>query len=229
MRLTNSARQEAGLFQNIQTVPLCWNGAESLLAVAAGSRGHLTASPAMVTGAVAEMPSTLPPAVRGIGPHLAPCPRPAKGSWHAATHGAPSRAVRGMGRNHAARQFWHARLTPFTRSHRSRATRARLPCLPRPALSLRGWRPGAGRTPAAHTRRLQSAPRSPTDRRGATNTKDEALLLRMRQLGSDDSSEAPGGSATRRATGAALADPSGLSGQAHNYEAAKAGIMMIHT
>ena len=95
MRLTNSARQEAGLFQNIQTVPLCWNGAESLLAVAAGSRGHLTASPAMVTGAVAEMPSTLPPAVRGIGPHLAPCPRPAKGSWHAATHGAPSRAVRG--------------------------------------------------------------------------------------------------------------------------------------
>ena len=82
MRLTNSARQEAGLFQNIQTVPLCWNGAESLLAVAAGSRGHLTASPAMVTGAVAEMPSTLPPAVRGIGPHLAPCPRPAKGSWH---------------------------------------------------------------------------------------------------------------------------------------------------
>ena len=70
MRLTNSARQEAGLFQNIQTVPLCWNGAESLLAVAAGSRGHLTASPAMVTGAVAEMPSTLPPAVRGIGPHL---------------------------------------------------------------------------------------------------------------------------------------------------------------
>jgi hypothetical protein len=95
MRLTNSARQEAGLFQNIQTVPLCWNGAESLLAVAAGSRGHLTASPAMVTGAVSEMPSTLPPAVRGIGPHLAPCPRPAKGSWHAATHGAPSRAVRG--------------------------------------------------------------------------------------------------------------------------------------
>ena len=95
MRLTNSARQEAGLFQNIQTVPLCWNGAESLLAVAAGSRGHLTASPAMVTGAVAEMPSTLPPAVRVIGPHLAPCPRPAKGSWHAATHGAPSRAVRG--------------------------------------------------------------------------------------------------------------------------------------
>ena len=94
MRLTNSARQEAGLFQNIQTVPLCWNGAESLLAVAAGSRGHLTASPAMVTGAVAEMPSTLPPAVRVIGPHLAPCPRPAKGSWHAATHGAPSRAVR---------------------------------------------------------------------------------------------------------------------------------------
>ena len=78
MRLTNSARQEAGLFQNIQTVPLCWNGAESLLAVAAGSRGHLTASPAMVTGAVAEMPSTLPPAVRGIGPHLAPCPRPAR-------------------------------------------------------------------------------------------------------------------------------------------------------
>ena len=68
MRLTNSARQEAGLFQNIQTVPLCWNGAESLLAVAAGSRGHLTASPAMVTGAVAEMPSTLPPAVRVIGP-----------------------------------------------------------------------------------------------------------------------------------------------------------------
>ena len=66
MRLTNSARQEAGLFQNIQTVPLCWNGAESLLAVAAGSRGHLTASPAMVTGAVAEMPSTLPPAVRGM-------------------------------------------------------------------------------------------------------------------------------------------------------------------
>eukprot|EP01043_Picozoa_sp_COSAG02_P093338 COSAG02_NODE_29860_length_561_cov_1.225108_2_plen_93_part_00 len=63
MRLTNSARQEAGLFQNIQTVPLCWNDAESLLAVAAGSRGHLTASPAMVTGAVAEMPSTLPPAV----------------------------------------------------------------------------------------------------------------------------------------------------------------------
>eukprot|EP01047_Picozoa_sp_COSAG01_P083143 COSAG01_NODE_17271_length_1164_cov_4.917371_1_plen_63_part_00 len=49
MRLTNSARQEAGLFldfQNIQTVPLCWNGAESLLAVAAGSRGHVTASPA---------------------------------------------------------------------------------------------------------------------------------------------------------------------------------------
>ena len=88
MRLTNSARQEAGLFQNIQTVPLCWNGAESLLAVAAGSRGHLTASPAMVTG-------TLPPAVRVIGPYLAPCPRPAKGSWHAATHGAPSRAVRG--------------------------------------------------------------------------------------------------------------------------------------
>eukprot|EP01047_Picozoa_sp_COSAG01_P042062 COSAG01_NODE_3651_length_5823_cov_43.348821_6_plen_85_part_00 len=84
MRLTNSARQEAGLFQNIQTVPLCWNGAESLLAVAAGSRGHLTASPAMVTGAVAEMPSTLPPAVRVIGPYLAPCPRPAKGSWHAA-------------------------------------------------------------------------------------------------------------------------------------------------
>jgi hypothetical protein len=35
MRLTNSARQEAGLFQNIQTVPLCWNGAESLVAVAA--------------------------------------------------------------------------------------------------------------------------------------------------------------------------------------------------
>ena len=95
MRLTNSARQEAGLFQNIQTVPLCWNGAESLLAVAAGSRGHLTTSPAMVTGAVAEMPSTLPPAVRVIGPYLAPCPRPAKGSWHAATHGAPSRAVRG--------------------------------------------------------------------------------------------------------------------------------------
>ena len=95
MRLTNSARQEAGLFQNIQTVPLCWNGAESLLAVAAGSRGHLTASPAMVTGAVAEMPSTLPPAVRVIGQHLAPCPRPAKGSWNAATHGAPSRAVRG--------------------------------------------------------------------------------------------------------------------------------------
>ena len=94
MRLTNSARQEAGLFQNIQTVPLCWNGAESLLAVAAGSRGHLTASPAMVTGAVSEIPSTLPPAVRGIGPHLAPCPRPAKGSWHAATHGAPSRAMR---------------------------------------------------------------------------------------------------------------------------------------
>ena len=93
MRLTNSARQEAGLFQNIQTVPLCWNGAESLLAVAAGSRGHLTASPAMVTGAVAEMPSTLPPAVRVIRPHLAPCPRPAKGSWHAATHGAPSRAM----------------------------------------------------------------------------------------------------------------------------------------
>jgi hypothetical protein len=92
MRLTNSAGQEAGLFQNIQTVPLCWNGAESLLAVAAGSRGHLTASPAMVTGAVAEMPSTLPPAVRVIGPHLAPCPRPARGSWHAATHGAPSRA-----------------------------------------------------------------------------------------------------------------------------------------
>eukprot|EP01049_Picozoa_sp_SAG25_P001012 SAG25_NODE_38_length_19656_cov_132.022038_21_plen_159_part_01 len=84
--LTNSAGQEAGLFQNIQTVPLCWNGAESLLAVAAGSRGHLTASPAMVTGAVAEMPSTLPLAVRVIGPHLAPCPRPAKGSWHAATH-----------------------------------------------------------------------------------------------------------------------------------------------
>ena len=54
MRLTNSARQEAGLFQNIQTVPLCWNGAESLLAVAAGSRAHLTASPAMVTGAVSE-------------------------------------------------------------------------------------------------------------------------------------------------------------------------------
>jgi hypothetical protein len=54
MRLTNSARQEAGLFQNIQTVPLCWNGAESLLAVAAASRGHLTASPAMVTGAVAR-------------------------------------------------------------------------------------------------------------------------------------------------------------------------------
>ena len=47
MRLTNSARQEAGLFQNIQTVPLCWNGAESLVAVAAGSRGHLTASPAI--------------------------------------------------------------------------------------------------------------------------------------------------------------------------------------
>ena len=132
------------------------------------------------------------------------------------------------GQDHAARQFWHARLTPFTRSHRSRATRARLPCLPRPALSLRGWRPGAGRTPAAHTRRLQPAPRSPTDQRGATNTKDEALLLGRRQLSSDDSFEAPGGSATRRATGAALADPSGLSGQAHNYEAAKAGIM-IHT
>jgi hypothetical protein len=94
MRLTNSARQEAGLFQNIQIVSLCWNGAESLLAVAAGSRGHLTASPTMVTGAVAEMPSTLPPAVRVTGSHLAPCPRPAKGSWHAATHRAPSRAVR---------------------------------------------------------------------------------------------------------------------------------------
>ena len=76
-------------------------------------------------------------------------------------------------------------------------------------------------TPAASTRRLQPAPRSPTDRRGATNTKDEALLLRMRQLGSNSSSEAPGGSATRRATGAALADPSGLLGQAHNYEAAR--------
>ena len=93
MRLTNSARQEAGLFQNIQTVPLCWNGAESLLGVAAGSRGHLTASPAMVTGAVAVMPSTLPSAVRSIRPHLAPCPRPAKGSWHAATHGTQTEAL----------------------------------------------------------------------------------------------------------------------------------------
>jgi hypothetical protein len=61
------------------------------------------------------------------------------------------------------------------------------------------------------------------DRRGATNTKDEALLLRMWQLGSNSSSEAPTGSAIRRAAGAALADPSGLSGQAHNYEAARAG------
>jgi hypothetical protein len=129
------------------------------------------------------------------------------------------------GQDHAARQFWHARLTPFTRSHRSRATRSRLPRLPRPALSLRGWRPGAGQTPAASTRRLQPAPRSPTDRRGATNTKDEALLLRMQQLGSNSSSEAPTGSAIRRAAGAALADPSGLSGQAHNYEAARTGIM----
>eukprot|EP01047_Picozoa_sp_COSAG01_P019671 COSAG01_NODE_1099_length_11701_cov_8.251508_13_plen_92_part_00 len=51
--------------------------------------------PAMVTGAVAEMPSALPPAVRGIGPHLASCHRPARGSWYAATHRAPSRAVRG--------------------------------------------------------------------------------------------------------------------------------------
>jgi hypothetical protein len=102
----------------------------------------------------------------------------------------------------SARQFWHARLTPFTRSHKSRATRSRLPYLPRPA--LRGWRPGAGQTPAAHTRRLLPAPRSTTERRGATNTKDEALLLRSRQLGSDDSSEAPDGSATRRAVGAAL-------------------------
>ena len=133
------------------------------------------------------------------------------------------------GQDHAARQFWHARLTPFTRSHRSRATRARLPCLPRPALSLRGWRPGAGRTPAAHTRRLQPAPRSPTDQRGATNTKDEALLLGRRQLSSDDSSEAPGGSATRRATGAALADPSGLSGQAHNYGTRRGIIMDTYT
>ena len=81
---------------------------------------------------------------------------------------------------------------------------------------------GAGQTPAAHTRRLQPAPRSPTDRRGATNTKDEALLPGSQPLSSDDSSEAPDGSAARRATGAALADPSGLSGQAHNYEAAKA-------
>ena len=55
------------------------------------------------------------------------------------------------GQDHAARQFWHARLTPFTRSHRSRATRSRLPRLPRPALSLRGWRPGAGRTCDTHT------------------------------------------------------------------------------
>jgi hypothetical protein len=97
-----------------------------------------------------------------------------------------------LGQNHAARQFWHARLTPFTCSHRSQATQARLPHLPRP------------------------------------DTKDEALLTKMRQLGSDDSSEAPTGSAIRRAAGAALADPSGLSGQAHNYEAARAGIM-IHT
>ena len=127
----------------------------------------------------------------------------------------------GLDHEPRARQFWHARLTPFTRSHRSRATRSRLPRLPRPALSLRGWRPGAGQTPAASTRRLQPAPRSPTDLRGATNTKDEALLLRMRQLGSNSSSEAPAGSAIRRAAGAALADPSGLSGQAHNYEAAR--------
>ena len=109
------------------------------------------------------------------------------------------------GQDHAARQFWHVRLTPFTRSHRSRATRSRLPRLPRPALSLRGWRPGAGQTPAAHTRRLQSAPRSPTDRRGATNTKDEALLLRMRQLGSDDSSEAPGNNSSGSGSGPAPA------------------------
>eukprot|EP01047_Picozoa_sp_COSAG01_P096810 COSAG01_NODE_27237_length_690_cov_3.994924_2_plen_166_part_01 len=80
------------------------------------------------------------------------------------------------GRDHAARRLWHERLTPFTRSHRSRATRSRLPCLPRPALSLRGWRQGAGQLPAAHTRRLLPAPRSTADRRGATNTKDEALL-----------------------------------------------------
>ena len=89
MRLTNSARQEAGLFQNIQTVPLCWNGAESLLAVAAGSRGHLTASPAMVTGAVAEMPGTPLPTDRCICPHPVLFPRPAQGAWRAASHAAP--------------------------------------------------------------------------------------------------------------------------------------------
>ena len=104
MRLTNSARQEAGLFQNIQTVPLCWNGAESLLAVAAGSRGHLTASPAMVTGAVAEMPGTPLPTDRCICPHPALFPRPAQGAWRAASHAAPSRTRR----DNVSQALWEA-------------------------------------------------------------------------------------------------------------------------
>ena len=121
------------------------------------------------------------------------------------------------GQDHAARQFWHARLDPFARSERSRATQPRLPCLPRPALSLRGWRPGAGRTPAAHTRGCSRLQRSPTDWRGATGTKDGGLaaggrrqltpiLLRgSGRLGNAPSSRIhPGG-------------PFWLYSQAHNY------------